>query len=237
MPDNKKFKNIKIISDNWLSRQIGKQAYFLEAFPDNLEKKDLPKGKKFIWSKIPVQNIKSLICLQKLGFYLVDTNIQLSLSSKIFQKKNSNIRFAKPSDEFGVRAIAENSFKYNRFNKDPNISKEVVCKIKEEWAGNFFSGKRGKWMIVVEQDSKIIAFLQLIEKKQDTIVIDLIAVDEKNKGNGLAKEMISYAYINCLKNNGIIEVGTQIANTPSIKLYLKLGFRIISAYYMIHMHQ
>ena len=136
-----------------------------------------------------------------------------------------------------MRAIAKNAFEYNRFYADPNISNNIACKIKEEWVGNFFLGERGKWMIVVEENSKIIGFVQLISKNQNTIIIDLIAIDKKSRGKGLAKEMISYAYENCLNKDGIIEVGTQIANTPSIKLYSKLSFHMNSASYVLHMHK
>ena len=237
MHNNQKLNDKKIISDNWLSKLIGKPVYYLQDFSTSFEKKDLPKSQNFIWSKIPVNDNEKLICLQNLGFYLIDTNIKLSLDKKIILEYSSKARFAQPSDEIAVRALAKNSFEYNRFNKDPNISEEIACKIKEDWAGNFFSGKRGKWMVVIEEHSKVIGFLQLIDKNHDTIVIDLIAVDEKNRGKGLAKEMISFAYSNCLESNGRMEVGTQIANTASIELYLKMGFQFSAAYYVLHMHQ
>lgn len=226
----------KIILDEWLSTMVKKPAYLLQLIHANLKQKDLPKGKIFIWSKISVGDIRRLICLQKLGFYIVDTNIQFSLSKKISFVNNFNLRFAKPSDESGVRALAKNAFKFSRFYKDPNISTKVACKIKEEWAGNFFLGNRGKWMVVVEENSKVIGFLQLLEKNKNTVVIDLIAIDENKKGKGLAKQMILYAYENCLKKNGIMEVGTQIANISSIKLYSKLGFKMNSATYVLHKH-
>lgn len=227
----------KITSDEWLSNIVGKPVYELKTFETNLKQNDFPTGELFIWSKIPVDNIDKLICLQKLGFYIVDTNVQFSLSNKINLKNKSHLRFAKSSDETDIRALASNAFKFNRFNRDPNISNEIASKIKEEWTGNFFLGKRGKWMIVIEDNYKITGFLQLISKNQNTIVIDLIAIDEKNRGKGLAKEMISYAYENCLKKDGTIEVGTQIANTPSIRLYSKLSFHMNSASYVLHMHK
>ena len=227
----------KITSDEWLSNIVGKPVYELKEFETNLKQNDLPSGEIFIWTKIPVDNIDKLVCLQKLGFYIVDTNVQFSLSDKISIKNKFNLRFANSSDESELRVLASNAFKYNRFNKDPNISNEIASKIKEEWVGNFFLGKRGKWMIIIEDNSNITGFLQLISKNQNTIVIDLIAIDEKNRGKGLAKEMISYAYENCLKKDGTIEVGTQIANTPSIKLYSKLSFHMNSASYVLHMHK
>lgn len=227
----------KIILEEWLSRVIGKPVYLMKSFNTSLKKKDLPKGQMFIWSKISVDDIKGLIFLQRLGFYIVDTNIQFSLTKKISSENNYNLRFAKSSDEPQIRAIAKKSFKNSRFYKDPNISKNVANKIKEEWVGNFFLGKRGKWMIVVEENSKVIGFLQLLEKNKKTIVIDLIAIEEKKRGKGLAKEMIVYAYSNCLRKHCTIEAGTQIANKPSISLYSKIGFHMKSAYYVLHKHQ
>ena len=227
----------KIISDVWLSGLIKKQSYTIKKFDLNLKKKDLPEGNVFIWSKIPVNDIDRLICLQKLGFYIVDTNVQFSLSNKIISNNNYNLRFARSVDDFEIRAIANNAFKHDRFHVDPNISNQTANKIKEEWAGNFFLGKRGKWMIVCEENSKIRGFLQLIDKDKNTIIIDLVAIEDKSRGKGMAREMISFAYEKCLSKNGSIEVGTQLANLTSIKLYSNLGFHMNSASYVLHMHR
>ena len=83
----------KIILDKWLSKIMNKPSYLLKKFDKSLKKKDLPKGRIFIWSKIPVHDIKKLIFLQKLGFYIVDTNVQLSFSNKkkwYYKSWNSN---------------------------------------------------------------------------------------------------------------------------------------------------
>ncbi len=226
----------KIISDDWLTGLINKPAYSLQNFDHSLKKKDLPEGNVFIWTKIPVDDVERLICLQKLGFYIVDTNIQYFLSRRIILNDYDNVRFARPDDSIQVRKIANDAFKYDRFHADPNIPNYIANKIKKEWAGNFFLGKRGNWMVVCEKNSKIIGFLQLISKNEKTILIDLIAIDEKSRGNGLAKKMISYAYEKCLLNNGSLEVGTQLANLPSIKLYSKIGFHMNLASYVLHKH-
>ena len=128
----------KIISDDWLSKIISKPTYWLQDFNINLSQKDLPEGTLFIWSKISVDDIERLICLQRLGFYIIDTNIQFSLSKKISHLNNPNLRFAKSSDETKVRAIAKSAFDYSRFYRDPKISNQIASKIKEEWVGNFF---------------------------------------------------------------------------------------------------
>ena len=67
-----------IILDDWLSKIISKPVYQLKQFSTTIEIENLPKNEMFIWSKIPVDDIEKLIHLQKLGFYLVDTNIDKS---------------------------------------------------------------------------------------------------------------------------------------------------------------
>ncbi len=227
----------QIVLDEWLSKIIGKPTFFLQnSFTENVIK-DFSKDEIFIWTKIPVLEVNKLKFLQKFGFYIVDTNIQLISKSFPKSKKNNFIRFAKPSDQISIRNIAKNSFKFSRFHSDPQIPYLTSCKIKEEWAGNYFSGKRGKWMIVVEYNSDVVGFLQLLSKDNKTIIIDLIAVDEKYRGKGFAKNMISFASLNCLDNLNQIEVGTQISNISSLNLYAKLGFLISSSSYVLHFHQ
>ena len=91
-------------------------------------------------------------------------------------------------------------------------------------------------MIVIEHKSRVVGFLQLLKENSKTMVIDLIAVRSKFRGNGFAKNMIYFAYFNCLKNINKIKVGTQISNLGSIDFYTKLGFRIVGSSYVLHMH-
>lgn len=128
----------RIILDEWLTNIIGKPTYSLQNFNINLKQKNLPRKQVFIWSKISIDDIERLICLQRLGFYIVDTNIQLYFSKKPSLMNNSNIRFAKSGDETEVKVIAKNAFKYDRFNMDLYISNQIASKNKENWVANFF---------------------------------------------------------------------------------------------------
>ena len=227
----------QIVSDEWLSKIIGKPTFFLQDSFKETFKEEFPEGEIFVWAKLQVEEINKLKFLQKIGFYIVDTNIKL-ISKNIFKdKRNTSIRFARPSDQIYIRNIAKNSFKFSRFHLDPEIPYLTSCKIKEEWAGNYFSGKRGKWMIVAEDDSNIVGFLQLLYKDKKTIIIDLIAVSEEYRGRGFAKSMISFALSNCLDDIVQIEVGTQLTNISSLKFYTNLGFFITSSSYVLHFHQ
>ena len=197
----------------------------------------MPDKPNFIWSEIETDATQELILLQSYGFYIVDTRIKLLLSKKIHLVPRSNIRFANLNDELQVKKLAKNAFIYSRFNRDPKISEDIAGKIKEKWAGNYFIKERGNWMVVVENNGKIIGFLQLIDKDDNTNTIDLIAVDENYRGQGLAKEMIKFAQENCSNKEKKMEVGTQISNISSLNMYMSLDFKIKSAFYILHRHQ
>jgi len=88
-------------------------------------------------------------------------------------------------------------------------------------------------MIIALLDGNVVGFLQLIIKKE-IIIIDLIGVDKKSQGKGVATEMIKFAHEN--NENKSIKVGTQISNIPSLRLYQNIGFVFSSSNYIFHYH-
>jgi ribosomal protein S18 acetylase RimI-like enzyme len=223
--------------DSWLSGYFSYPVYHLSGFDLSLKKEALPSGKVFVDVKAGVGEIEKISLLESLGFRLIDTNVQLTRKAGPFDIITTRCRFAEPSDENAVRLIARHSFSQSRFHLDPAVTDEVANEIKSDWAGNFFLGKRGDWLVVAEQDGEISGFLQLLKKDNDTIVIDLIAVKKDKQGLGLGSEMIAFASCACLQKEAAMEVGTQIANHSSLRLYNQLGFQISGAKYVLHLHQ
>jgi ribosomal protein S18 acetylase RimI-like enzyme len=223
--------------DSWLSYYFSYPVYHLSDFDLSLKKEDLPSGRAFVDIKTDVGEIQKISLLESLGFRLIDTNIQLIRKAKPFDNKSTKCRFAEPKDENAVRDIAKNSFSQSRFHLDPAVPMQVANEIKSDWAGNFFLGKRGNWLVVVEQNGELCGFLQLLQKNDDTIIIDLIAVKKDKQGQGFGSAMIEFASSACLQKEAILEVGTQIANQTSLKLYSQLGFQVSGAKYVLHLHQ
>ena len=89
-------------------------------------------------------------------------------------------------------------------------------------------------MVISEIDRHVAGFLQILFVKS-AFVIDLIAVSSEFRRRNIAKSMISFAESKFkeLKN---IFVGTQIANTPSMRFYEKIGFRIDRCQHSFHYH-
>jgi ribosomal protein S18 acetylase RimI-like enzyme len=70
---------------------------------------------------------------------------------------------------------------------------------------------------------------------EGTLIIDLIAVDERHRRKGIATGMIAYAESHC-GHFETIRVGTQVANIPSLRFYERAGFLVSASNYVFHYH-
>ncbi len=240
-------RNGNIVEDNWLSHILGYSVYRIVVDSSFIKKINNRKSREydefysllkrhvFLYCKIANDDIKGINFLEKHGFYLVDTNIifEKDIEVRNVLPKGYNVRFAEDSDETGVTNLAGKSFTYSRFHLDSNISDDIANTIKAEWARNYFRGTRGDSMIVAENGDAIIGFLQLLYGPVNQLIIDLIAVEKDHRKQGVARDMIVYAEKNC-GNFHEIRVGTQLANTASIRFYENIGFRYISSQYVFH---
>jgi ribosomal protein S18 acetylase RimI-like enzyme len=187
-------------------------------------------------TRVAVDRVGELAQVTGHGFRLIDTNVQLERPAAAREAASGGCRFAVAADEAQVRAIAASSFTQTRFHLDPQIPDTLANRVKEEWVGNFFAGRRGQWLVVAEHEGRVSGFCQVLRNPDDVLVIDLIAVAEHGRGRGLARAMIEYAATTCLGRPAAMLVGTQIANVRSLALYTRLGFSVASASYIFHLH-
>jgi len=225
--------------DAFLERCLGHPVFRLRN-PDAVEQALAQASSHPQWMlevKVPVGRVADVAALTERGFRVIDTNVQLSRSAAEFSADGVAARHAKPQDEAAVRAVAATSFSQTRFHLDPRIEKSSADRVKEEWAGNFFSGKRGEWMIVAEDQGRVAGFLQLLRGVDGSLVIDLVGVLPGSRSKGLGRSMIAFAGQTCLGRAASMTVGTQVANTGSLRLYENLGFRVSGAWYVLHLHR
>ena len=233
--------------DHWLSAALNKNTFKLSNFSDINEKsllksfndirKEYLNDDLFIFVKVRTNLVSQINKIENLGFRLIDTNILFTGNSELrhkeHRKDNIYIKFSENSHKSFVGDIAYNNFVFSRFHLDPKIKKSQADSLKKSWVENFFSGKRGDYMIIALFNDKPVGFLQLIEKG-NILIIDLIAVKLGYRGKNIGSSMINFAYKN-IQFEKII-VGTQISNLPSIRLYQNLGFIPISSDYVFHFH-
>tara|TARA_Y100000588_G_scaffold206724_1_gene220473 strand:- start:497 stop:1231 length:735 start_codon:yes stop_codon:yes gene_type:complete len=239
MPALKKLAPEKLAPDQFLGDILGKPAWRvtkpIEITPELFRAG--PDG--FAYAKVECVGIPAIAALEKAGFNLIDTNTQFDRFEmepwpEVELPSDYCIRFAEPSDAEAVAEIAATSFVCSRFHLDSLISDTVANDIKRYWAGNFFKGKRGDWMVVLTFYGEVVGFLQLLSKG-GTIIIDLIAVGEPHRSKGLAGAMIVFAAKQCGEWARLL-VGTQVSNIPSARAYEKLGFRMCASSYVFHYH-
>jgi ribosomal protein S18 acetylase RimI-like enzyme len=207
--------------------------------PDSQLRRELAAAsRRFLDAKVPAADVACVAALTDLRFRVIDTNVQLERAwDPPPQPKCADgyeIAFATPADRSGVERVARKSFEFSRFHLDPQIPRETADRIKARWADNFFTGERGDAMAVARHGGEIAGFLQLIAAER-TLVIDLIAVDPRHQRQRLASAMIAFAMAG-LAGFDRVRVGTQVANTASLRLYEKLGFCACGAYYVLHRH-
>lgn len=232
--------------DTWLSDEIGKNVYHLK-ISNFAEILFLNAWKKFrvehvnesylIFSRIPTNSMNIIHCLEKANFKLIDTSTQFEFSNKklsdIEQNNVLEICYAENSYKQELENIAKDNFQYSRFHLDPLIDDDIANKIKQNWVKSYFFGKRGDKMLLALLNKRPVGFLQLIVKEKE-LIIDLICVDKKAQGRGVASSLIKFAGADM--KPATIKVGTQISNLASINLYQKLGFILAKSDYIFHYH-
>lgn len=234
--------NAQITEDVWLSGVMSRRVYRVHgAAPVGAgDAKLLAAPGVFAYAKMDPANVESLRALQAQGFFLVDTNVTLSLDSAASfgtAPPGLRVRMASRSEPAavlkGVAAVAETSFTFTRFHLDPLVDNGLANRIKREWVGNFFAGARGDALVLAETPAgEVVGFL-LTVKNGDRTVIDLIATRPDWQGKGAGAAMVAHLRE---KNGPAIDVGTQLANLPSLQFYQKLGFRVSGAKYVLHYH-
>ena len=248
---------LPLTHDPWLSDVLKKETWRVElaqafarelkdniAFHDAFRKRQ--EGRIFMYCKVPVTQLSLVHLLEDLDFHLLDTNVTFgkpicvretegkAAVREIKMGEGWNIRFANPGDEECTMTLAGRCFRFSRFHLDPAIPRERADMVKARWAGNYFRGKRGDFMVLALKDGIIAGFLQLLRQER-TLIIDLIGVHENYRRGGVGGILIEYAEAQC-GDFDTIRVGTQIANASSLRFYEKLGFRVEESSYVFHFH-
>lgn len=234
---------LSIVEDSWLARVMSRTVHrvtgTVEEDGETQAQRTLQQitGRPgFSYARVPTHDVRTSRLLERGGFHVVDTGI--TLETRHVPERDGEggcTRLARAEDQAAVEEIARRSFTYSRFHLDPDIPKHLADEIKTQWVGNYFRGQRGDYMVVAERAGHVAGFLQLLNAPGNVLVIDLIAVQKEHRGQGFAEAMIRLSASAC-GHPQALRAGTQSANTVSLSLYEKLGFRIVSTSYVLHHH-
>lgn len=194
-------------------------------------------GPLMVEAKVPSDRVSLVGALTDLGFWIVDTNVQLdapaaTLRAAVSPSAAWRVRDATPADQQAVARIVVENMTTSRYHLDPRIDPQRASALKRAWVGNFFAGLRGQRLVVAESDAGVSGFLLVLESGGRG-VIDLIAVDPPLRGTGVTAGLIG-AWLERSSKVARVLVGTQISNLRSLKAYGRLGFRVCGASYVLH---
>ena len=103
----------------------------------------------------------------------------------------------------------------------------------------YVHGSRGEALLVARLAGRVAGFLAVIGSgPADARVraIDLVAVDTAAQGRGVGQALVQAFVSRFAGSSERLQVGTQVANAPSLRLYQKLGFEIRRSAYVMHYH-
>jgi len=221
-----------------VSQRFGSEDHSLEKAFDTAG-----QGRAFYYAKAPTLSVAHVKEFARAGFTVVDVNVTFSRGPGAIENKRHpevNIMDIEPGEQEAVLKIAESSFVYSRFHLDPQIDNESANAIKREWVRNYIRGNRGERLLVAKCDGVPAGFLAILSNEDGAgtriRVIDLIAVSRSYQGRGIGKSLVDFFVFDSREAYAKLEVGTQIANLPSMALYQKCGFHISDSAYVLHAH-
>jgi len=246
--------DMRIREDTWLANIFGHPVYriFTDSVEDFGKKDDISRqvsentnnqSSAFFYTKVGTEKVYSVRNLSTAGLYVVDVNISLRVTSDKVRIPSSlsgiSVAEIRPEQYQAVLDIASTCFRYSRFHQDPFCEISIANQIKHDWVLNYIRGNRGECLFVASLDGKPAGFLAVLATDIDgkkVYTVDLIGVHNLLKGRGAGQALMA-RFVDQYKDQcDYLQVGTQIVNIPSMRLYQKFGFSINQSQYVMHLH-
>jgi GNAT superfamily N-acetyltransferase len=141
------------------------------------------------------------------------------------------IRGHAPGDATRVAEIARRVYRYDRLHVDPALETARVADAYAAWGANSCRGLADH-VVVAEVDGVVAGFFTLrVDPDQARLGVRLakvwlVGLDEAFQGRGLGPRLMAAAEAWAFDEAeaDVIEVGTQLANHPALRLYGRRGF-------------
>jgi GNAT superfamily N-acetyltransferase len=232
-----------IKADGWLAELFGHPVFRLDIregekdISASLDRHAAEQGHAFYYTKVDCKWIDIVRQLSRMT--VVDTNVNFELdrpSSLVGGFPGVSVGEIAEGEAEAVLDIAGSAYQYSRFHLDPQVPDELAHRIKREWCRNYVRRVRGDRLFVARIDGKPVGFLAALVTDH-AAVIDLVGVDraQQRKRVGAA---LTQAFIDHYRPaKQALQVGTQVANVPSMRLYERLGFSMAKTQYVLHYHK
>jgi ribosomal protein S18 acetylase RimI-like enzyme len=131
-----------------------------------------------------------------------------------------------------VENISAKAFLWGRFTVDPRVPGEGAEQIHRAWTRNCCLGTHAKHVLVARRKDEVLGFIAMKFHMAGTVEvgsIELMATAEASRGMGIGRALVQ-AGCNWLSDTvGYAVVRTELSNTPAMRLYESLGFRVLNS--------
>lgn len=204
---------------------------------------DISQPFRLIYVQVtPGGNARKL--LEKLGCLYVGDKIDhvLDISKKPIKTIDSGLKsilqYGEIADRSELQKLALLSGIHSRYNIDPNFTHDEFNRLYICWIDKSLAEVRKVPMCLMKMGDRVVGFVSFSVIDIHSIRVDLIAVEPKNRGQGIAEDMLNtvihYAIEHGYKE---IHISTQSANIPALNLYKKVGFVVSSQLSIYHLWQ
>lgn len=231
-------KNLQLLSDTWLTDILQLPSFKVSAPSiDNYldwKKQTSLSDRFFITIKtgaeelVQFENLESqLVFIQKMNQY------SWSAKPRHVAKDGYSARFSVGEDTDKILEIGSRAFELSRFHRDKRFSHKVAEGIKSRWLlSNLTMRENCDTLILVNTKEEVVGFSSILSYP-DRLVIDLISVSPKFRGQGLGKLLVHHSQELSYEKNLPLIVGTQSENIANA-LYWNMGFKFVDSQNVWH---
>lgn len=134
----------------------------------------------------------------------------------------------------GIEEIAAKAFRSSRFFNDPRLARDRAEGVYVKWVRSAFD-RDDRYFAVCERDGAVAGF-SLVSFTDGGTVIELIAVDERFRGQKVGKAMVGALCVFAGERGAQrITVGTQADNVTAVRFYVTMGFQYAGCAAVYHL--
>jgi ribosomal protein S18 acetylase RimI-like enzyme len=193
------------------------------------------RGVRHLVTRFPAGDVEAVRLLTQAGFEFLDGIQTLSRRAAVAEPRAAGmeIRPFRPADLPQVLEIAQGSYVFDRFHADRALGACTADRINEAWVRSCCDGRAADLVLIAANGERILGYVASRMDRRSrpflgiglaTIVMVATSVHARRRGVARA---LTEASLACLARRGadLVEVGTQLANTPAVRLYEACGFR------------
>ena len=213
---------------SWESQFFGVHSAILRLSDEasELNEEELANWSR-VQAKIPAQRTDWLDALQKLGFQLVEGEVDLCLAVRACSNPLPEV--ATEADIPRLRELAALAFAQSRF-RAPWYASEASGRFYAQWIENAVRGTFDhQCLIFRDEDADIRAFVSLRQLNDSEARIGLLA--GRGAGEALMQAALCWAQQRGLST---LRVATQMGNTAALKRYIQSGANVESTAYWLY---